>query len=85
MVLEMKTQLHLTAAERSHLKQLIRDQALTEALDFLRAAARRQFLSRRTRITEEMLVQYLKTWQRILSVSETGEQSHQLTKTTEKT
>ncbi|BAY50685.1 hypothetical protein SAMD00079811_83160 (plasmid) [Scytonema sp. HK-05] len=74
----MKTQLHLTLQERSHLRELILSQRLTESLDFLRKAASRQFLSHRTRITEEMLVQYLATWQRILSVSETSERERQL-------
>jgi hypothetical protein len=81
----MKTQLHLTATERSHLKQLIRNQQLTESLDFLRSCAHKRFLSHRSRISEDELVQYLATWQRILSVSEISEEPSDLAKTTYKT
>ncbi|MUH00369.1 hypothetical protein F7734_52115 [Scytonema sp. UIC 10036] len=61
-------QLNLTLEERSQLKKLISDRQLTEALDLLRAAARRDFLYRRHRVTEEELVAYLAIWQRLLDL-----------------
>lgn len=76
-----RTQLNLTHEERSRLKKLIRNQQLTESLDLLRRAAHRQLLHRQARISEEMLTEYLATWQRILCVSETSENEQQLSDT----
>lgn len=68
---------------------MILNQQLTDALDFLRGKAHAQFLSRRTRISEDELVQYLQVWQRILCVSETSENEQQISgityKNTDKT
>jgi hypothetical protein len=61
--------LALSPLERAFLKSLIEKRALTDALQYLRAVAQEKFIQNRTQITEDDLIFYLATWQKILDNS----------------
>ncbi|GEM_PF-4965563 len=61
--------LALSPTERAFLKYLIEKHALTDALEYLRIIAQQKFIQNRTQITEDDLICYLATWQRILDDS----------------